>query len=58
VAVLAIVPDGLTVWSADETGRHVRDALASATGLTVNLRENDYEEHEKHVAIGVGFKMD
>jgi hypothetical protein len=52
------VPDGLTVWPADETGRQVRDALANATGLDVNLIDSEYHKHQKQVAIGVGFKLD
>jgi len=52
------VPDGLTVWPADETGRQVRDALANATGLDVNLIDSEYHKQQKQIAIGVGFKLD
>jgi hypothetical protein len=52
------VPDGLNVWPADETGRQVRDALANATGLPVNLIDSEFHKQQKLIAIGVGFKAD
>jgi hypothetical protein len=49
------VPDGINVWPADETGRQVRDALANATGLPVNLIDSEHHKQQKLIAIGVGF---
>jgi hypothetical protein len=52
------VPDGLNIWPADETARQVRDALANATGLPVNLIDSEFHKQQKLIAIGVGFKAD
>jgi hypothetical protein len=52
------LPDGLTVWPETDLARRVHDALSSATGLPVTLRDDPYLKQGNRIAIGVGFKVD
>ena len=52
------IPDGLSVWPEDDVARAICNALTTATGAVVMLREDQRLKDQGTYAIGVGYKLD
>lgn len=52
------IPDGLSVWPADDVARAICNALMTATGALVTVREDQHLKDQGTYAIGIGYKLD
>jgi hypothetical protein len=52
------IPDGLSVWPEDDVARAIGNALMTATGVLVTVREEQNLKDQGTYAIGIGYKLD